>query len=151
MKEEVKEILSLIRHKRWQALLYRPTDNGLLQFLRYQVAGACAFVSDFFTVFVTKELGLHYLWAGAAGFVVGVLVNYYLSTHLAFAGKQARVSHKVEFAVFLIISLIGLGLTEGLMWVFTDGLGLHYLLSKIVSAALVFLWNFFAKKYLYRS
>ena len=46
--------------------------------------------------------------------------------------------------------LIGLGLTELLMWAFTDGLGLFYLLSKAIAAVIVLLWNFFAKKLMYR-
>lgn len=81
---------------------------------------------------------------------MGVTVNYFLSTHLAFAGMQARVSRQAELAVFLLISLLGLGLTELLMYLFTDKLGLHYMLSKAVAAVIVFLWNFFAKKVLYR-
>ena len=49
-----------------------------------------------------------------------------------------------------MISLIGLGLTELLMWLFTDGLGLFYLVSKAIAAVIVLLWNFFAKKLMYR-
>ena len=60
------------------------------------------------------------------------------------------MSREAEFMVFVIISLIGLGLTELLMWVFTDGLGLFYLLSKAIAAVIVLLWNFFAKKFMYR-
>ena len=44
------------------------------------------------------------------------------------------------------VGIIGLGLTEGLMWFFTDLVGLHYMLSKLVTAALVLLWNFIARK-----
>ena len=36
------------------------------------------------------------------------------------------------------------------MWAFTDGLGLFYLLSKAIAAVIVLLWNFFAKKLMYR-
>ena len=69
---------------------------------------------------------------------------------LAFAGKKANMSPQAEFALFIVISLIGLGLTELLMWLFTDGLGLFYLVSKAIAAVIVLLWNFFAKKLMYR-
>ena len=150
MKDSWEEILSLLRRWRWRELLYMPTDNATLQFLRYIIVGGCAFVADFCTVWLVKELGFHYLVAGVFGFVVGVIVNYILSKTLAFSGKKANMSAQAEFALFIIISLIGLGLTELLMWAFTDGLGFYYLLSKAVAAVIVLLWNFFAKKLMYR-
>ncbi len=144
------EIFALLKAWRWRELLYTPTENGILQFLRYLIVGGCAFLADFCTVWLLKELGLHYLVAGVFGFILGVIVNYILSKTLAFSGKKANMSREAEFMVFVIISLIGLGLTELLMWVFTDGLGLFYLLSKAIAAVIVLLWNFFAKKFMYR-
>lgn len=150
MKQEFLEIWGLLRKWKWRALLYEPTGNSLLQFGRYLIVGGSAFVADALTLRLVEQCGVYYLIAAAAGFLVGVTVNYFLSTHLAFAGMQARVSRQAELAVFLLISLLGLGLTELLMYLFTDKLGLHYMLSKVVAAVIVFLWNFFAKKVLYR-
>ena len=70
------EIFSLLKAWRWRELLYKPTDNATLQFLRYIIVGGCAFVTDFCTVWLLKELGLHYLVAGVFGFILGVIVNY---------------------------------------------------------------------------
>ena len=150
MKGDLPEILALLKKWRWRELLYKPTDNATLQFLRYIIVGGCAFVADFCTVWLLKELGLHYLVAGVFGFILGVIVNYILTKTLAFSGKRANMSREAEFALFIVISLIGLGLTELLMWAFTDGLGLFYLLSKAIAAIIVLLWNFFAKKLMYR-
>lgn len=150
MKQEFLEIWRLFIHWKWGALLYRPTENGLLQFCRYLIVGGSAFVVDALVLRVVERCGVHYLLAAAAGFLVGVTVNYLLSKVLAFAGMQARVSKEAELAIFLLISLMGLGLTELLMYLFTDKLGMHYMLSKAVAAVIVFLWNFFAKKVLYR-
>ena len=150
MKGDWAEILSLLKRFQWRELLYKPTDNSTLQFLRYLIVGGCAVVADFCTGWLLKELGLHYLVAGVFGFILGVIVNYILSKTLAFSGKKANMSREAEFALFIVISLIGLGLTELLMWAFTDGLGLFYLLSKAIAAIIVLLWNFFAKKLMYR-
>ena len=54
----------------------------------------------------------------------------------------------IVVAVFALIGLIGLGLTELLMWLFAGRAGLHYLPSKLLTTALVFIWNFAAKKLL---
>ena len=38
----MKEIFELIRERKFKALFYKPTDNTLLQFLRYLFAGGGA-------------------------------------------------------------------------------------------------------------
>jgi putative flippase GtrA len=48
--------------------------------------------------------------------------------------------------IFAVIGLVGLGLNEGIIWSFTDLVHFHYLISKIISAIVVFFWNFFARK-----
>ena len=106
MKQEFLEIWGLLRKWKWRALLYEPTGNSLLQFSRYLIVGGSAFVADALTLRLVEQCGVYYLIAAAAGFLVGVTVNYFLSTHLAFAGMQARVSRQAELAVFLLISLL---------------------------------------------
>lgn len=151
MKEELKEILTLLRKLRFRDLLLTPTDNSLLQVGRYLIVGGFSFIADAAVLRLFENVfGFHYLVAAAAGFLFGVTVNYVLSGLLAFAGKKARVSKTAELVIFLAISVAGLGLTELLMWLFTDIGGLHYMLSKVIAAAIVFFWNFLAKKVLYR-
>ena len=45
-----------------------------------------------------------------------------------------------------IIGMIGHLITEGLMYLFTDVFGLYFLISKIIAAAIVLVWNFAARK-----
>ena len=60
-----------------------------------------------------------------------------------------RVASKAaEYALFVLVGVVGLALNEGLLWVFTETLGLHYLVSKVVAATLIFGWNFGARKLL---
>ena len=47
MKGDLPEIFTLLRRWRWRELLYKPTENATLQFLRYIIVGGCAFVADF--------------------------------------------------------------------------------------------------------
>ena len=50
----------------------------------------------------------------------------------------------------LNIGVIGLGLDTLFVWIFTDSLKIYYMLSKIISTILVFIWNFGARKLLYK-
>jgi putative flippase GtrA len=52
-----------------------------------------------------------------------------------------------EFGIFAIIGIVGLGLNELFIWFFTAELNFYYLISKILAAALILFWNFFARKY----
>ena len=51
-----------------------------------------------------------------------------------------------EVVSVLIISLIGLTLTEGLLFIGTDLLNLDFRLSKIAASIIVLFWNYFARK-----
>ena len=57
-------------------------------------------------------------------------------------------SRTAEVAIFVLIGVVGLGFTELLMWLFAGRAGFHYLPSKLLTTALVFIWNFAAKKLL---
>ena len=68
--------------------------------------------------------------AAAIAFVVGLAVNYALSIWFVFS-ESSKVKNKVkEFVVYGIIGLIGLLITEGIMYLFTDVFGLYFLISK---------------------
>jgi putative flippase GtrA len=55
----------------------------------------------------------------------------------------------MNFGLFGLIGLIGLGILSLLMWLLTGGLGLNYVLSKIVATAFVYAWNFLARRAMY--
>ena len=123
------------------------SDATLPQLCRYTLVGAIAFVFDFGSLFgFTHFLGVHYLLSACMAFLIGMCVNYVLSIKWVFR-RRSIGSKSVEFLVFALIGLAGLGLNELFIWFFTEITGFHYLLSKIISTVFVYLWNFFARKY----
>ena len=124
------------------------TSDTLTQLFRYAFVGGLAFIVDYGSLwFLTEVCGLHYLLSAAIAFILGLTCNYLLSTAWVFSGRSLE-NRWAEFAVFALIGVVGLGLNELIMWVGTDKLHLHYMLSKIVSTAIVFFWNFFARKFI---
>ena len=64
--------------------------------------------------------------------------------------NQDNIENKVlEFNLFLAISALGLVFTEILLWLFTDVIGLYYLLSKVIAAIIVMFWNFIARRVMF--
>ncbi len=127
-------------------LLIEPSESTGVQLFRYLFVGGLAFVLDFGALYVlTSRAGLHYLTSAAIAFLLGLIANYLLSRAWVFPRRKMR-NTGIEFAVFAGIGLIGLGLNELGMWLLSGIAGLHYLIAKMCTTAVVFFWNFAARK-----
>ena len=130
-------------------LFRQQTGNVWIQLLRYGISGFTATVVDFAVLTIlTEAFGerLLLVWTAIA-FVSGLLISYLLSVNWVFDIRRLS-SRTAEVSVYLLIGLVGLLLTEVLMWVFAHVIDLHYLISKVIASAIVFLWNFTAKKFI---
>ena len=128
-----------------KALFREKTTNTFIQFFRYIFVGGFAFLADAFTLWLCEKF-VHYMIAAAIAFIVGLAANYVLSVCFVFSESE-KVSNKVkEFIVYAVIGIIGLLLTEAIMYLCTDVIGMYFLLSKIIAAVIVLVWNFVARK-----
>lgn len=91
---------------------------------------------------------MHYLPAAACSFTAGTVCNFLLTKFFAFKSINATVGPAVEVLVFCAISVVGLLLTELLMFLFTSHLHVYFMVSKLISSILVFFWNFLARKFI---
>ena len=150
------EIKQIFRDKQFKKLFVGDTDNTLIQFFRYLFVGGLAFIVDFVLSYVLFRFAFHekkeFGWvANSLSFVAGLAVNYLISTFWIF--KSSKVKNKlVEFLGFAAIGVVGLLLTIGITKLFEIWLGdttsLFQIIAKLVSTAVSFLWNFFARKLL---
>ncbi|WP_303835269.1 GtrA family protein [Ruminococcus flavefaciens] len=148
------EIKQIFRDKQFKKLFVGDTDNTLIQFFRYLFVGGLATVVDWGLSFVLFKFVFGERFAVAANslsFVAGLVVNYIISTFWIF--KTSNVKNKlVEFLGFAAIGVVGLLLTMVITWGFKvwleDKTSAYQMIAKIVSTAVSFLWNFFARKIL---
>ena len=122
------------------------TGNSVVQLFRYAMVGGSTFLVDYLLLLGLTSLGFPTVPASGVSFAVGIFCNFLLTKFFAFKSVDPTVHGAGEVAVFLVISLVGLGLTMALMHLFADRLGLPVPLAKPVSALLVFLWNFLGRK-----
>lgn len=144
----LKNFFELLKKGNIKEIMLEPTEDSFLQFFRYIFVGGASFVTDYVLLFVITEIGIHYLVSGVFSFIAGLCVNYALTKLLVFSKKTTGAEKAKEFSAFAIIAVLGLGITEGLMWLFTEKLGGHYMVSKAAAAIIVLFWNFFMKKFL---
>lgn len=117
------------------------------QILKFGVVGGIAFVIDYSLLFMLTEfLHIHYLASGMVSFSASVIFNYILSIIWVFEVKKKR-DEKKEFVVFIVLSIIGLGINQLIMWVLVDGLKLYYMLAKVAATAIVMVYNFITRKF----
>ena len=146
----MKEFLDYIKKLDLNSLFITPTSNALIQFFRYIFVGGVAFLADGGSLFLIEAIGVNYLIAAIFAFIIGLVCNFLLSKLMVF--QKSDKDGKVEFAVYGVIGVIGLGITEIIMYVLTEIAGIYFMLSKVVAAAIVLIWNFVARKLvLYRN
>lgn len=116
------------------------------QMIKYGFVGGAAFIVDYgLLILFTEHFEIHYLISSSLAFCVSILVSYFGSIGWVFHNPDTGNKFR-DVAVFFLIGLAGLGLTNLVLWSLTDLAGLHYLVSKIVATIIVFFWNFFARK-----
>ena len=126
--------------------LFKKSHKTHIQLFRYALVGGCAYVVDFGALYLlTDHIKMHYLLSAAIAFTLGLITNYILSILWVFSNRT--VSNKqMEFLIFALIGVVGLGFNEITLWFFTGIVHLHYLVSKLISTVFVFFWNFFVRK-----
>lgn len=129
-----------------QKFFIEETENWFIQLFRYLFVGGFAFLVDYgLLVLLTEAFGLHYLISATISFIAGLVVNYLISTRWIFL--NSKIENKwAEFAIYSIIGIIGLILNNLLLYIFTDLAHIFYMISKLLTTALVMIWNFVARK-----
>ena len=90
------------------------------QIMKFGVVGVLSFAIDY-GIYCALCLLFHVpvLVANFFGFTISVIFNYIMSMKFVFERKE-DMDRKAEFVIFVILSLIGLGLNEALVWFFVE-------------------------------
>lgn len=123
----------------------KPAHTGI-EFVRFLPVGAVTTIVDFGAlILLTEHFHVHYLLSAAIGFLLGQMWSYYMCITWIFA-KSTITSHVSGFTYFMILSVIGLVITEVFLLFFTEYAGLFYIYSKIMASAASFLTLFYVRK-----
>ena len=134
------------------------------QIIKFGFVGGLCFLIDFVISTALFHLLINITSRSAAtavggfvGFTISVVVNYVLSMKFVFERKE-DMSRRKEFVIFVILSVIRLGVNEvillacsafyegstALMEVFSDTL--WFAASKVIATAIVMVYNFVSRK-----
>ncbi len=142
--------------------------NLFAQIMKFGVVGVICFVIDYIIglsiMNIIVKLGgdplfkLASMTGSALGFTVSVIINYILSFKFVFERKE-DMDRRKEFAAFLILSVIGLGLNLLIIWICVGPVysgitvlqrilnyDLAYTSAKAIATAVVMVYNFVTRK-----
>lgn len=115
------------------------------QILKFGVVGGGAFLIDYSILYLLTEfVGIHYLISSVISFIISLIFNYILSIYWVFDVTKKQTAK--EILIFTILSVIGLGINQVIMYVGSDLLNVYYMLTKLVATFIVMVWNFVTRK-----
>ena len=160
-------------------------NDNLWELIKFLVTGVICAAADFLTtalfLMIFQFLAENLAWlqsaiALLAGFIVGVILNYILSTFWVFRGKQDRsVTKSAKFIIsFVVLSAIAYGLSYGtyelcriifssawainindatISYILTftfwgDALFWLFVLAFFLKTLVGLIWNYFTRKYI---
>ena len=119
----------------------------ITKFIKFGIVGASGMLVHFSVLYLFKEVvGLNLFVANTIGFVTAATTNYILNRIWTFRSREKQVA--VEYLKFILVSVIGLGVNNGTMWItgkllpdwFDDW---RFYLIWVFAVGVTTLWNFF--------
>lgn len=119
------------------------------QFIRYATIGVVNTALDFgMYTGLTRGFGFwrtHYLLANALVFIIVVTWSFFWNKRWTF--KNSEQKHIAQYTKFVLATLGGITIAEGVLFIGVDWLGLHDIVSKVIAGPLVMVWNFLAYRF----
>jgi len=119
------------------------TTSFILKFLKFAAVGFSGLLVDYTFTYIFKEfLKVQKYIANSIGFTIAASTNYILNRVWTFESDNPDIA--VEYTEFLVISIIGLGINNLILWLIVSRLKINFYLAKFFAICVVTLWNFLA-------
>ncbi len=114
-----------------------------LKFIKFGIVGFSGLLVDFGLTWICKEkLKLQKYLSNSIGFMAAASSNYYLNRIWTFESQSPEIVE--QYTKFLMVSLVGLGLNNLLIYFLHEQKGYNFYRSKLIAIGCVILWNFTA-------
>ena len=114
------------------------------KFIRYILVGVSNTVMDF-GLYIGLTRGFtfwkeHYLIANAVTFSIVVTWSFFVNKHWTF--REPSLRHFKQYVKFLTVTMVGMGIAQGVLWGGVELFSLPDLFAKIIAGPFVVAWNF---------
>jgi putative flippase GtrA len=119
------------------------TPSFILKFLKFAAVGFSGLFVDYAFTYIFKEwVRVQKYVANSIGFTIAASSNYVLNRVWTFESDNPDII--IEYSEFLIISIIGLGINNLVLWLIVSRLRINFYVAKFFAICVVTLWNFLA-------
>jgi putative flippase GtrA len=120
-----------------------------IEMLKYFIVSGVALAFDTITFSLALRV-FHIDWyiAISLSFLIGVSVAYFLSIFWIFKERALKNEPQLEFFIFILIGLLGLLLTQGILWFGIYILNTTPEIVRVAAAGITFIFNFIIRKFL---
>lgn len=117
------------------------------RFIKFLFAGGTAAASNLLFFYILLNIvEVWYLLSSVVSFLLSVVVGFFLQKYITFK-DDSKTSLRKQAIIFLIISLINLGINVLLMLLFVEVFRIMPLFAKAITLAILACWNFFVYQY----
>lgn len=122
--------------------ILKKIDKILIKYLFISVITTLA---DILFLFILVEaFGINYLISATISYCIGIIIGYIGQKKITFRDKNKKIIK--QFFTFTVVSLIGLLINLGVLKLFVEFFGIHYMISKIIAIGIGFIWNYSINK-----
>ena len=123
-----------------------PSMERFWEVFRFLAVGGGCFLLEYVLLYtLTEHAGFEPLVSAPIAFTISLIVNYILCVYVVFHAEHQSTT---QAALFIVTSIMGLGINQLVMWGCIDLLGIWYMFSKVVASAIVMIWNYFTKRFI---
>lgn len=121
-------------------------------FVKFAVVGTTGAIVDLGLLNLMHYFVWHDSWdvmlypAVTISFSAAVINNYTWNILWTYRHQDHSDQHHVTLSKFFIVSVIGLLINLGIVYVMTDMLGFYWLIGKLIAMGIVLFWNFMANR-----
>ena len=125
-----------------------PEENFLqfIQFVKFGIVGLSNSMISYVVYVFLVALGINYLAASIAGFIISVINSFYWNNKYVFAGTESRVLWKAFVKTFLSYAGTGLVLSNILLYLWVDVVHIHEMVAPIINLFITIPTNFIFNK-----
>ena len=140
MDDKLKKLFKFFKIK-----LNNKHEEILIQIIKFIIVGGIATIIDWLIYYILYNYAnVKPLISNIISYSIATIYNY-LAT-IKFVFKVDKNSGKRNFIIFIIFSLLGLGLSELLLHLLINKLSINKMIAKILSTIIVMIFNFITRK-----
>lgn len=118
----------------------------LEQLVKFGIVGVIATLLEWIIFYIcTNQLKIHYSISTIIGFSISTIFNYWASVKWVFDVNKEK-SEKLNFILFVVLSIVGLGLNELILWICIEKFAIYNMIGKVIATGIVMVFNFITRK-----